>query len=111
MNAMVHDSCYYSVMGRYGKWSARAAQATAKCRKRSGHVRKSAAGANLRRWTAERWVDKRTGKPCGSGGATQYCRPSRRISKKTPAMPRGRKLSRQIRAKIKTGRAPPIRRK
>lgn len=52
--AMVHDRCYNQTMARYGKWSARAAQATAKCRKKSGHVRKGKAGANLRRWGREK---------------------------------------------------------
>ena len=28
-------------------------------------VRKTEAGANLQRWFKEKWVDVRTGKPCG----------------------------------------------
>lgn len=71
-------------MASYGKWSARAAQATAKCRKKSGNVRKTQAGANLKRWTAEKWVDTKSGKACGAGGANEYCRPSKRVSSKTP---------------------------
>ena len=31
---MPKDACYRKVMRSYGKWSARAAQATAKCRKK-----------------------------------------------------------------------------
>jgi len=62
---MPKDACYRKVMRSYGKWSARAAQATAKCRKAKGDVRKGEAGANLKRWTDEKWVDTRTGKPCG----------------------------------------------
>lgn len=81
---MPKDACYRKVMKSYGKWSARAAQATAKCRKSKGKVRKSKAGSNLKRWTAEKWVDTRTGKPCGTGNKSEYCRPSRRVSSKTP---------------------------
>ena len=47
--------------------SARASQMIAKCRKASGHVRKTADGAALRRWKKERWVNTKTGKPCGAG--------------------------------------------
>lgn len=108
----MRDQCYRNVMQRYGKWSARAAQAVAKCRKKHGHVRKSAAGASLRRWTAEKWIDKRTNKPCGSAGtSTEYCRPSKRVSSATPAMPRGRALKAAIRSKVTTGHAKPIRRR
>lgn len=79
------DACYRQALASYGKWSARAAQATAKCRKKSGHVRKTAAGANLKRWAAEKWTDRRTGEPCGHPGAgKEYCRPTKRISKRTP---------------------------
>ena len=81
---MPKDSCYRKVMASYGKWSARAAQATAKCRKKSGNVRKTQAGANLKRWTAEKWVDTKSGKACGAGGSNEYCRPSKRVSSRTP---------------------------
>ena len=81
---MPKDACYRKVMKSYGKWSARAAQATAKCRKKKGKVRKSKAGANLKRWEKEKWKDTRTGKPCGAGGKNEYCRPTKRVSKKTP---------------------------
>lgn len=59
-------------------------QATAKCRKSKGQVKKTKAGANLKRWEAEKWKDTRTGKACGEGGKNEYCRPSKRVSKKTP---------------------------
>jgi hypothetical protein len=78
------DACYRKVMRSYGKWSARAAQATAKCRKGKGKVRKSKEGANLKRWGAEKWEDTKTGKPCGAGGKNEYCRPTRRVSGETP---------------------------
>ena len=48
-----HDACYRKVMDSYGKWSARAAQATAKCRKAKGQVSKTEKGANLKRWEDE----------------------------------------------------------
>ena len=78
------DACYRKIMNSYGKWSARAAQATAKCRKASGNVRKTAAGANLKRWGAEKWKDTKSGEACGAGGSNEYCRPTRRVSNKTP---------------------------
>jgi hypothetical protein len=44
--------------------------------------------SGLNRWFKERWVDVCTGKPCGRNAGERrkypYCRPSRRISSKTP---------------------------
>lgn len=78
------DACYRKIMRRYKKWSARAAQATAKCRKKKGIVRKTKAGSNLKRWGKEKWKDTRTGKSCGTGNNSEYCRPTVRVSSKTP---------------------------
>ena len=43
---------------------------------------------SLRRWFDEKWVDVKTGKPCGrqKGESRGYpaCRPSKRVSSKTP---------------------------
>ena len=51
-------------------------------------VRKGKAGASLKRWFKEEWKDVRTGKACGRGSGekrgTPYCRPTKRISSKTP---------------------------
>ena len=51
-------------------------------------VRKTKEGANLKRWFKEKWIDVRTGKPCGrrkgDGRGVPYCRPSKRVSSKTP---------------------------
>ena len=51
-------------------------------------VRKTKKGASLKRWFKEEWKDVRTGKACGRGEGekrgTPYCRPTKRISKKTP---------------------------
>ena len=107
----MHDACYNSVMATYGKWSARAAQAVAKCRKKKGHVRKTSAGLSLKRWEKEKWKDKRTGKPCGAGGSVEYCRPTKRVSSKTPKIPRGKTLKRAIRTKVSTGHGPILRKK
>ena len=50
-------------------------------------VRKTAKGAQLKRWFKEKWVDVRTGKPCGRRKGEKrgvpYCRPSKRVSSKT----------------------------
>jgi len=83
---MADDSCTKEVKATGIAWpSARASQQLAKCRKRKGKVRKGKEGKSLRRWAAEKWKDVKTGKPCGAGGDTEYCRPSKVVSKsKTP---------------------------
>ena len=67
-----------------------------------GNVRKTEAGANLQRWFKEKWVDVRTGKPCGrqkgESRAYPYCRPSKRVSSKTP------KTSKELTASEKRSR-------
>ena len=51
-------------------------------------VRKTKKGLALKRWFKEEWKDVRTGKPCGRSKGekrgTPYCRPSKRVSSKTP---------------------------
>jgi hypothetical protein len=51
-------------------------------------VRKTAKGAALKRWFKEDWKDVRTGKACGrtkgEKRGTPYCRPTKRVSAKTP---------------------------
>lgn len=82
---MPKDACYNKVKAQYDVFpSARASQAIAKCRKASGNVRKSEKGTELKRWMKERWKDMKTGKACGAGGKTEYCRPTKRVSEKTP---------------------------
>lgn len=72
---MVRDACYFKVKRSYGKWSARASQAVAKCRKQRGIVRKTKAGESLRKWTRQDWRTT-TGKPCGNPDEKyEYCRP------------------------------------
>lgn len=79
------DSCYKKVKAQYKVFpSARASQAIAKCRKESGSIRKGEEGASLKRWQKEKWVDTRTNKPCGAGGSNEYCRPTVKVSSKTP---------------------------
>lgn len=79
------DSCYRKVKASYDVFpSARASQAIAKCRKQSGSVRKTEAGSSLKRWQSEKWVDTKTGNACGAGGKNEYCRPTKRVSSKTP---------------------------
>ena len=79
------DACYRKVKASYDVFpSARASQAIAKCRKKSGTVRKSEQGTALKRWQSEKWVDTKSGKPCGAGGKNEYCRPTKRVSSQTP---------------------------
>ncbi len=93
------DACYRKVKASYKVFpSARASQAIAKCRKSSGSVRKSEDGTSLRRWQKEKWVDTKTGKPCGAGGKNEYCRPTRKVSKQTPKT-KGEMSSSQLAAK------------
>jgi len=51
-------------------------------------VRKTKAGLALKRWFKEDWKDVRTGKKCGRKKGEKrgvpYCRPSKRVSSKTP---------------------------
>ena len=66
-------------------------------------VRKTKKGAALRRWFKEKWVDVRTGKPCGrrkgEKRGTPYCRPSNRVSSKTPVT-KGEMTASQKRSRI-----------
>jgi hypothetical protein len=80
------DACYKKIKRSYKVFpSARASQAIAKCRKKKGKVRKTKKGTSLKRWQKEKWIDTRTGKPCGAKtNKKQYCRPSKKVSKKTP---------------------------
>jgi hypothetical protein len=110
------DECYRKVKAAYDVFpSARASQAIAKCRKQSGDVRKGKAGENLKRWEDEKWVDQRTGKPCGGGGDNEYCRPTKKVSSKTPTTARElsrSQLSSKLREKSRVGmgdRVTPIR--
>ena len=71
----------------------------------------------LRRWFKEKWVDVKSGKPCGRSGKEKskrgypYCRPSKRVSSKTPAT--SKHSAAKSRAAQKTGpkRVKPIMRK
>lgn len=51
-------------------------------------VRKTKSGLALKRWCKENWKDVSTGKACGrrkgEKRGTPYCRPSKRVSSKTP---------------------------
>ena len=109
---MPKDACYHSVKARYDKFpSARASQAIAKCRKKKGQSRKSKAGSALKRWAKETWKEK-SGKPCGTTGS--YCRPSKRVSSKTPktrSQPTKSQESRAESAKRSGRRAPTYRKK
>ena len=88
-------------------------------------VRKTAKGAALKRWFKEDWKDVRTGKACGRKKGekrdTPYCRPTKRVSGKTPKtsseMTKAEKASRVAQKKKlgqpagKPRRVAPLRRK
>lgn len=96
------DACYKKFAAKMPN-SARRSQLIAKCRKSKGQVRKTEKGKSLKRWTKEKWVDKITGKPCGSSNKTEYCRPSKKVSKDTPKIPKGKNLKNKIAEKKKKG--------
>ena len=73
-------------------------------------VRKTKKGLALKRWFKEDWKDVKTGKPCGrqkgEKRGTPYCRPSKRISSKTPKTTKemtAKEKSRRIRQKNRLG--------
>lgn len=72
---------YVSDAQRKAVWASKNEKAALK------KVRKTEKGANLKRWFKEKWVDVRTGKPCGRRKGEKrgvpYCRPSKKISSKT----------------------------
>ena len=88
-------------------------------------VRKTEKGASLKRWFKEDWKDVRTGKACGRKKGekrdTPYCRPTKRVSSKTPKtsseMTKAEKTSRVAQKKKlgqparKPKRVAPLRRK
>lgn len=53
-------------------------------------VRKTQAGLDLKRWFKEGWKDEK-GNPCGSSKnkKTKKCRPTKRVSSKTPVTWKG----------------------
>jgi hypothetical protein len=65
-------------------------------------VRKTKAGLALKRWFKENWKDVSTGKKCGRKKGEKrgvpYCRPSKRVSSKTP------KTTKEMSSKEKSSR-------
>ena len=53
-------------------------------------VRKTKSGLNLKRWFKEKWTDEK-GNVCGSSKnkKTKKCRPSKKVSSKTPVTWKG----------------------
>ena len=76
---------------------------TKKSRLQLAYMAKGGNHGGLDRWFAEKWVDVKTGKDCGrqKGESRAYpaCRPSRRISSKTPKT--SSELSSKERARFK----------
>lgn len=110
---MADDACTKKIKRQYKVWpSARASQAVAKCRKSKGQVRKGKKGKSLRRWAKEKWVDKKTGKPCGAKtNKAQYCRPTKVVSKKkTPTTRPSKKQTQEALFRKRAGKRAPSRR-
>ena len=101
-NGTSKDACYNKFASKMPN-SARRSQLMAKCRKSKGVNKKSEKGKNLKRWDKENWKDKISGKDCGSGGSTEYCRPTKKVNSKTPNSPRKGNLAKKIREKKSKG--------
>ena len=86
MTAKKLDACAKKVKARVKVWpSARASQQVAKCRKSKGQIRKGKKGSDIKRWASEEWKNTKTGEPCGgSKKGKGYCRPTKKVSSKTP---------------------------
>ena len=100
------DLCRREVKRRYKKWpSARASQAVCKCRKRKGYPCK---GKKLGQWAKQKWINTKTGKPCGSGGPRPYGRPTKGGGY-TPVLakdaPKSKERERGRRKPLPTGRS------
>ena len=99
------DYCLKKWRRKMPKTSARRSQLIALCRKKRGKVRKGKQGKRLKRWQDEKWVSVNDGgkKPCGTG-KNHYCRPSKRVSEKTPKtigeLSKGEKDYRKCKKKI-----------
>jgi hypothetical protein len=80
------DECAKKVKARVKVWpSARASQQVAKCRKAKGKPRKGKKGSDLKRWDKEEWKNTKTGESCGNSKKGKgYCRPTKKVSSKTP---------------------------
>ena len=80
------DACYHEAKRKFKVFpSAYAGGYIAKCRKKKGSVKKSEKGSSLKRWYKEDWRDEK-GNTCGSSKNkdTKKCRPSKRVTSKTP---------------------------
>lgn len=79
-----------AVKARVARWPSAYASAQVVAEyKRAMGKRRAFVGATapLARWFAEKWVDVRTGKPCGAARTDRYyptCRPTVRVTKATP---------------------------
>ena len=64
---------------------------------------KSKTWQSIKRWFEEKWIDVRSGKPCGrrkgEKRGTPYCRPSKRVSGRTPVTA-GEMTSAEKRSKV-----------
>lgn len=87
-DSALYAACKRDAKRRFRSWpSARASQwLVAEYGRRGGRYRGGSSSGNLSRWQREAWKNLcAPGLPaCGSGGRTQVCRPSRKVSRATP---------------------------
>jgi hypothetical protein len=90
LNIALYNKIKLMVKRKVKRWPSAyaSAQLVRLYKQKGGKYRCSSFGGGLDRWFKERWVDVCTGKPCGRKGNEKrrypYCRPSRKVSSKTP---------------------------
>jgi hypothetical protein len=88
-NKKLYNEVKEKVKSRVNKWPSAYAsgQLVQEYKRKGGKYRNSFFGS-LTRWFKEKWVDVCTGKPCGRSESERrgypYCRPSKRVSSKSP---------------------------
>jgi Family of unknown function (DUF5872) len=91
-NKKLYDSIVEKVKRRVSRWPSAYASGQVVREYKAAMGAKAYKGpkpvkTGLDRWYKEKWVDIRTGKPCGSVKTSSYypmCRPSKKITSKTP---------------------------
>jgi len=98
INKKLYERVKKLVKSRVKRWpSAYASGQLVRLYKKKGGKYRYTRFGNLKRWFKEKWINVCTGKPCGRKRSSPkkypYCRPSRRVSRKTPTT--SRELSRK----------------
>ena len=91
-NMKLYNRVKNTVKRKVARWPSAYAsgQVVKMYRRLGGKYKGKRSSSSLSRWYKERWMDVCTGKPCGRKRSSKkgypYCRPSRKISSKTPKL-------------------------